>query len=343
LLLDKYPPQTAVGKSEGKSEWLKSFKLEDLLDTRLAERVYQRWQNTVAAMRGQSFTATTQWRMVVGLGGETVLETDLTLHHLYGIPFIPGSALKGLTRAYATGEIDEHKSEDIDTDDATIQRIFGTQKAAGSVLFFDAMPVNGKVNFDLDIMNAHYPKYYGEGQLPANNQDPNPVTFLAVSSTTFLFALAPRRLQDTGDTELALQWLQKALQEYGVGGKTSAGYGYFKKDERIQTIPQGLEVQTQKSGEPIRPALPAFRELQEITGSVIAPTDELRDLAPPDTQAFLRYQSFGTREVLMVVSAAETQNWKPGETRICTFLRKEEHKGCAVLICQPRAKKEKKK
>jgi CRISPR-associated protein Cmr6 len=110
-------------------------------------------------MQAQHFTAMTAWRMVVGLGGETVLETDLTLHHLYGIPFIPGSALKGLTRAYVTGEVEEYKSRKIEDDKSDIQRIFGTQKEAGSVIFFDAMPVNDKIKIDLDIMNVHYPKY----------------------------------------------------------------------------------------------------------------------------------------------------------------------------------------
>jgi CRISPR-associated protein Cmr6 len=343
-LLDKYPPQTAVKTSEGKSQWLQSFKLEEHIDARLAEQAYRRWQGVISALQGQYFTATTQWRMVVGLGGETVLETDLTLHHLYGLPFIPGSALKGLTRVYVTGEIDEHKSGHRDTDDATVQRIFGTQKTAGSVLFFDAIPVHGKFACDLDIMNAHYPRYYGENQLPTNTQDPNPVTFLTVAKTTFAFAAAPRRAQDTGDAELALQWLQKALQQYGVGGKTNAGYGYFNIDTARQTLSEKVEaVQSQRPVEHIRPAIPVLRESQEIKGAVIAPTDDHRRLAPADTQAFLRYLSFETREVLITVSAGEAQNWKPGETRICVLLRKEEHDGCTLLICQPRAKKEKKK
>jgi len=242
LLLDKYPPQSAVENNEGKNQWLQSLTLYTHLDTRLAEHAYKRWQNTIAAMQGLSFTATTQWRMVVGLGGKTVLETDLALHHLYGIPFIPGSALKGLTRAYVTGEIEEHKSEQRETDDVTIQRIFGTQKTAGSVLFFDAMPVHGKATFDLDIMNAHYPRYYGENQLPTSSQDPKPVTFLTIANTAFLFAVAPRCMQDTKDASATLQWLQTALQKYGVGGKTNAGYGYFADFQQYEAATNASEL-----------------------------------------------------------------------------------------------------
>src|SRR5947207_1862673 len=155
LILDKYPPQMAVEKSEGKSNWLRAFAADNHIDTQLVEHVYKRWLNAITVMQAQHFTATTAWRMAVGLGGETVLETDLTLHHLYGIPFIPGSALKGLTRAYVTGEVEGHKSKEIEKDDPIVQRIFGTQKEAGSVIFFDAMPVNDKIKIDLDIMNAH--------------------------------------------------------------------------------------------------------------------------------------------------------------------------------------------
>src|SRR2546423_835407 len=155
LILDKYAPQTAVQKSEGKSVWLKEIASGSYLDPRLTESVYRRWQNMIEAVGASCFSAITEWRMVVGLGGESILETDLTLHHLYGIPYIPGSALKGLTRAYMTGEV--FPSKDIEHDNEVVKHIFGTQKEAGSVIFFDAMPIDGKATDVLDIMNSHYP------------------------------------------------------------------------------------------------------------------------------------------------------------------------------------------
>jgi CRISPR-associated protein Cmr6 len=347
LILDKYPPQTAIDtrlKSDGKSSWLRGFTSDNHIDAQLVENICKRWHSVITAMQAQYFTATTAWRMVVGLGGETVLETDLTLHHLYGIPFIPGSALKGLVRAYVTGEVEEYKSKKIEDDHSRIQRIFGTQEKAGSVIFFDAMPINDEIKIDLDIMNAHYPKYYGEKQPPANNQDPNPVTFLTVANTTFLFALAPRRSKetypkDTEDVELALEWLQKALKDYGVGGKTSAGYGYF-------TIPQQAKA-TISPPEPeaprpyVRPNIPTFVAGQGIAGSVIGATDELHHRAS-EAKAFLRYREFSTKDVLIIVDAEEATNWSPGNTKNCLFVREEVREGCTVLICQPGATKKKK-
>lgn len=40
------------------------------------------------------------WRLIVGLGNPSVYETSITLHHIYGIPYIPGSAIKGVVRSY---------------------------------------------------------------------------------------------------------------------------------------------------------------------------------------------------------------------------------------------------
>ncbi len=41
-----------------------------------------------------------EWRLIVGLGLPSSLETGITLHHLYGFPYLPGSAIKGVTRGW---------------------------------------------------------------------------------------------------------------------------------------------------------------------------------------------------------------------------------------------------
>ena len=38
--------------------------------------------------------------MVIGLGSPHVHETAMTWHHTWSIPYIPGSALKGVTRSW---------------------------------------------------------------------------------------------------------------------------------------------------------------------------------------------------------------------------------------------------
>ena len=46
-------------------------------------------------------------RLIIGLGGKGTLKMGITLHHLYGFPYIPGSALKGLARTFGIYKIAE--------------------------------------------------------------------------------------------------------------------------------------------------------------------------------------------------------------------------------------------
>lgn len=230
LLLHKYPPQAALQNSAQKNQWLRTLLSNNVIDTNLSMHAYRRWHAMTIAAGAQHFHAKTDWHLAQGLSNETVLETNLTLHPLYGLPLIPGSALKGLCRNYVTGEISEHISKNSDEDDEIIRRIFGSPDQSGTVIFFDALPVEGKATFALDIINVHYPDYYSKGKAPINDQRPNPLLFLTVADTIFAFALAPRNLkraEQRDDVIVASQWLQEALQEWGIGGKTSAGYGYF--------------------------------------------------------------------------------------------------------------------
>jgi CRISPR-associated protein Cmr6 len=168
----------------------------------------------------------TQWRMVVGLGSGSILETSMTLHRIYGFPIIPGSALKGLTKAYA------NTVEEISDSDKQITDIFGSQSSEkpsqGKVIFFDAIPLKFP-KLKLDIMNPHYQEYYSDSSdktPPADYLSPNPIFFLTVGEgAEFYFAVASK---EENLAKSAKGLLEKALKELGVGAKTSAGYGYFE-------------------------------------------------------------------------------------------------------------------
>lgn len=176
-------------------------------------------------LRVEQFDASPDWRFIVGLGAAHVLEASMMLHHIYGFPFIPGSGLKGMTRAYA--ELVEGRSEE----DEDFRRIFGSQlsdkEQAGEIIFFDAIP-SEVPRFKLDVMNPHYSEYYQGGNTPpADWLSPKPVYFLTVERTPFLFAVAARRKEANGLIPTVVKWLKNALSELGMGAKTAAGYGYF--------------------------------------------------------------------------------------------------------------------
>ncbi len=174
----------------------------------------------------ESFNATSESRLIIGLGGTSVIETGMTLHPLYGFPYLPGSGLKGLARAYA--EIVEVAPKE------ELLEIFGSEdkdphnvanNRQGKVFFMDGLPLSFP-KLELDIMNPHYSEYYQGNKPPADYLNPVPVTFLAVAAgQKFSFAVYSR---DKSLTEKAKAWLIGGLTELGAGGKTNVGYGYFK-------------------------------------------------------------------------------------------------------------------
>lgn len=172
----------------------------------------------------------TDWRLVIGLGSGSVYKTSMTLHHIYGIPYIPGSAIKGVTRSYIITVAFNNKEEQALQDKNFIE-IFGDQNQQGKVIFMDAFPTS-KPTIKPDVMNPHFGDYYSGKKPPADYLSPNPIIFLTVENTSFNFYLLTKKKdKDVFDIEInnfsILDWLKKSLAEHGIGAKTSVGYGYF--------------------------------------------------------------------------------------------------------------------
>jgi len=213
-----------------------------------------RWDSVLSVLQGysvQTFTLCAASRVIVGLGAESVLETSIRLHRIYGFPIIPGSALKGLARSYA--KLVEGKDET----DATFTAVFGKSPpdaSAGQVIFFDAVPVNPtSLQLDLDVMNPHYSQYYqGENTPPADYLSPIPVFFLAIApGSEFLFAVASREARLA---QQAQSWLQAGLQKMGIGAKTTAGYGLWESKQYQAIAATGIK-DSEREKKPAAPEL----------------------------------------------------------------------------------------
>ena len=99
-----YPCETATGDNGNPAEKLavlraaiNAVQCTDL--GALYQMAFDRWSTTLP-QGPEPIDLQTDGRLVVGLGGENVLETGLRLHHTYGMPILPGSALKGLAAHY---------------------------------------------------------------------------------------------------------------------------------------------------------------------------------------------------------------------------------------------------
>ena len=189
------------------------------------------------------------WRLVHGLGHHSVYETSITLHHIYGIPYLPASSIKGVVRSWI---ILSHYFDKLDLQNKTQQKaaeaaeklalsdqffcdVFGCgddgfyKKAhQGRVIFFDAFPQN-EPNLEVDVMTPHYAEYYKEGSKipPTDDQDPVPIPFLTIKATTFQFIIG---VKDPAYQHLLPKvegWLNEVLTQRGIGAKTATGYGFM--------------------------------------------------------------------------------------------------------------------
>jgi len=196
-----------------------------------------RQMRLIRSLEEQGYTAAVfgkraEARILSGLGGAHPMEVGFAFHPLYGFPYLPGSGLKGVARAWAelTGQ---------PTD--AIKLVFGSEskderrakeRRQGDVIFLDAYAI-APPRLDVDILNPHFPDYYRDpkSNLPTEWQSPNPVNFLTIGvgerdedKPIFRFALAARSEEAL---RRAQDWLERGLEQLGFGGKTASGYGYF--------------------------------------------------------------------------------------------------------------------
>lgn len=227
-------------------------------------RFYKQWEMELQEMEekreAKCFKVKTTGRLIVGLGIESVLETGIALHHTYGVPYLPGSALKGLTASYMqrirkklepTGEqADATAYEQINQ---AYSIIFGDTDDAGYITFFDALYVPGTGHngqaLHPDIITVHHQQYYQHGSeaAPADWDSPIPVPFLSATGT-YLVALAAPDIKEEAVRE---QWIMStgrllgaALKNMGIGAKTSSGYGRMTlndaEEQELSDEVQGL-------------------------------------------------------------------------------------------------------
>ena len=164
----------------------------------------------------------TESRFVTGLGHSQPVENGLAWHPTLGTPFLPGSSIKGLVRAWAAAELGPDKG--------SLERLFGYRDSVGSLCFLDAVPT-APVQLEADIMTPHQAGW-NKKDPPGDWRSPTPIPFLVTANQTpFLFGIVPRRaVEADGDLDTVSGWLRFALEWWGGGAKTAVGYGRFHHD-----------------------------------------------------------------------------------------------------------------
>lgn len=179
-------------------------------------------------------------KIVIGIGGQSVFENDITLHYTYGVPYIPGQAIKGALRNYIYNEYIKGKSKDESVlENSILLDILGGNDKQGKVIFFDAFPIT-EVAVDCDVITAHHNNYYNDENSPPRDDDKvNPVKFLVAKESSsaglkFNIYIAVDKYIGTKSNIIETR-LKNTLMFNGVGGKTSVGYGFFDNIEIIKS------------------------------------------------------------------------------------------------------------
>jgi CRISPR-associated protein Cmr6 len=276
LAYNAWAPVGADGKvPDGqRAKWLSA--LAGIAISRDYSHAYDRWKRSFLATGDRLAELTLASRLLVGHGNASAIDIGITVHHTWGVPIIPGSALKGLVAHYVDAtygpsnpgrkpweqEGDERTrvdyqgvnwrgrriergpgsvyralfgAPDASEDDAMRVRGFDTGATAGLITFHDALyvpdPATDNKPFAADVLTVHQREYYNSmgGSWPNDYDSPNPIAFLTVRpGVRFLSVLSGR----ADWTELAEKLLRDAFERWGVGGKTSAGYGRLEAPGR---------------------------------------------------------------------------------------------------------------
>ncbi len=146
----------------------------------LYNRHFQRLIALWKATDAKAFELETRSRLVVGLGDESVYETSIRLHRNYGVPYIPGSALKGVAKHYAFSLLAEKYCDAIlqkfkDVKDEVKRKIAKREKVK-----------------EKDVPEDHY---------------------LAVSVIQELFERKFNRLGEMGDTHIEVDGMQISVED----------------------------------------------------------------------------------------------------------------------------------
>lgn len=99
-----------------------------------------------------SCEGTIDWRLIVGLGNESVYETSVTLHHVYGVPYIPASAVKGVVRSWMItevfGGIDSGSVPDFEKNHPLINAEYRAYQDEGFCKIFGCPATTKKIMFE---------------------------------------------------------------------------------------------------------------------------------------------------------------------------------------------------
>ncbi|MDD5297612.1 MAG: type III-B CRISPR module RAMP protein Cmr6 [Rhodocyclaceae bacterium] len=224
-----------------------------------------------------------------GLGNEHPLENGFAFLNPYGLPYLPGSGVKGVLRQAARELASGDWGESFGWTEEAITALFGregesgdTEHQRGALVFWDVIPQVAGDSLAVEIMTPHQSHYYQwkkdrdakEIEVPPHESgQPNPITFLTVPhgsrfvfhvqcKLAFLAGLTPALAKNQHWKTLLEAAFQHAYQWLGFGAKTAVGYGAMEEHPDAKAERKRLIAATQAEAE---------RRAEETRRSTLSP------------------------------------------------------------------------
>jgi CRISPR-associated protein Cmr6 len=288
-----------------------------------------------------------------GLGNEHPLENGFAFLNPYGLPYLPGSGVKGVlrqaARELASGEWGDPQGWDAVLPSpasgrwaggeglSAIDALFGKEDSndaqRGALVFWDVIPQIKCDSLMVEIMTPHQGHYYQQKEAagstsPHDSGQPIPISYLTVPpgsgfafhvvcDLAFLGRIAPA-LAESWKVLLTAAF-EHAFQWLGFGAKTAVGYGAMQADKeaaaKAAKARRDLEVETERA-----------RQEAERQARLATLTPNLRLVDEFKAQAAQRAAQLGTHKdkpntglhsqaSQLAKTAHESNDWSADEKR----------------------------
>lgn len=208
----------------------------------------------------------TRTRLIIGAGASGWEVPLVQMLKPFGVPWIPGSTLKGVMRQAASLRLINKNSElgyllgfrkesklscrsyeDMSLDQISrclkeiklgnqiteefmkFVKLFGTKYYKGELLVLGGFPVGPNPEGSIvkvEVISPHYKEYYEGKEYPSETSSPIPLFFPVVSEGVVFEFLLFSSKELEGYVK---DLLKDTLINYGVGGKQSSGFGLFSE------------------------------------------------------------------------------------------------------------------
>lgn len=189
-----------------------------------------------------------------GVAVAGALKNGFSFDYVTGLPYIPGSSLKGMLRSYFPGEAGE---TEVDKEyESLIKGLLGQDELDvqdlkehlfdNSDVFLGAFPVpvdKGETLLEMEYITSHKEKF----------KNPNPVSMIKVKpAVEFCFSFVFSDYEKNGVKVSAKEkadLCRELILLMGIGAKTNTGFGKFSETRPKQNIlVQRPEGQSEKTG-----------------------------------------------------------------------------------------------